>query len=81
MTLGYFIPRFFRLRKKQAISIAFEIGIHNGTLAIYIALTVIGSSIMSITPVIYSLIMFFTAAAFGYLINIGRKTETISQAI
>ena len=75
MTIGYFIPRFFRLRKSQAISIAFEIGIHNGTLAIYVALTVIGSSIMSITPAIYSLIMFFTAAAFGYLINIGRKTE------
>jgi bile acid:Na+ symporter, BASS family len=77
MTIGYYIPRLFRLGKKQAISIAFEIGIHNGTLAIYIALTVIGSSVMSITPAIYSLIMFFTAAAFGYLINIGRKTENI----
>ena len=73
MTAGYFIPRFFRLQKKQAISIGLEIGIHNGTLAIYIALTVIGSSVMSITPAIYSLIMFFTAAAFGYIVNIGRK--------
>jgi len=73
MTAGYFIPRLFNLQKKQAISIGMEIGIHNGTLAIYIALTVIGSSAMSIPPAIYSLIMFFTAAAFGYLVNIGRK--------
>ncbi len=73
MTAGYYIPRLFKLQKKQAISIGMEIGIHNGTLAIYIALTVIGSSAMSIPPAIYSLIMFFTAAAFGYLVNIKRK--------
>jgi BASS family bile acid:Na+ symporter len=46
-----------------------EIGIHNGTLAIYIALSVIGNSVISISPAIYSLIMFFTAAAFGFLVN------------
>jgi bile acid:Na+ symporter, BASS family len=73
MAIGYYLPRFFSLEKKQAISIAMEIGIHNGTLAIYIALSVIGSSVISITPAIYSLIMFFTAAAFGYVVNIGRK--------
>jgi BASS family bile acid:Na+ symporter len=50
-----------------------EIGIHNGTLAIYIALSVIGNSMMSVPPAIYSLIMFFTAAAFGFLVNKKRK--------
>ena len=69
MGLGYFIPRLFHLGKKQAIAIGMEIGIHNGTLAIYIALSVLGNSAMSIPPAIYSLIMFFTAALFGYLVN------------
>jgi BASS family bile acid:Na+ symporter len=46
-----------------------EIGIHNGTLAIYIALSVIGNSAMSIPPAVYSLIMFFTAALFGYMVS------------
>jgi BASS family bile acid:Na+ symporter len=69
MMLGYYIPILFRLGKKQAIAIGMEIGIHNGTLAIYIALTVLGNSTMSIPPAIYSLIMFFTAAAFGFLVN------------
>lgn len=76
MVIGYYIPRLFKLGEKQAIAIGMEIGIHNGTLAIYIALSVIGNSAMSIPPAIYSLLMFFTAAAFGYLVNMGgKKTE------
>jgi BASS family bile acid:Na+ symporter len=62
MGIGYFVPRLFQLGKAQAIAIGMEIGIHNGTLAIFIALTVIGNSAMSTPAVIYSLIMFFTAA-------------------
>lgn len=69
MGLGYFIPQLFNIGKKQAIAIGMEIGIHNGTLAIYIALSVIGNNAMSIPPAIYSLIMFFTAALFGFLVN------------
>lgn len=76
MGVGYFIPRLFNLGKKQAIAIGMEIGIHNGTLAIYIALSVIGNSVMSIPPVIYSLIMFFTAALFGFLVNMRSGKET-----
>ncbi len=69
MMIGYYIPYLFNIGKKQAIAIGMEIGIHNGTLAIYIALSVIGSSTMSIPPAVYSLIMFFTAAIFGYLVS------------
>lgn len=67
--LGYFIPRMFRLSKKQAIAIGMEIGIHNGSLAIYLALNVIGNPAMTIPAVVYSIIMFLTAALFGYLVN------------
>ena len=73
MGIGYFIPRMLNLGKKQAIAIGMEIGIHNGTLAIYIALSVLENSVMSIPPAIYSLIMFFTAALFGFLVNRGNK--------
>lgn len=75
MLVGYFIPRLFKIRNKQAISIVMEIGIHNGTFAIYIALSVIGNSAMSIPPAIYSLIMFFTAAIFGYILNLKKEKE------
>lgn len=72
MAVGYFMPRLFSLDKKQCIAIGMEVGIHNGTLAIYIALSVMSNSVMSIPPAIYSLIMFFTAAVFGFLVNIKR---------
>lgn len=73
LALGFYIPLLFKVEKKQAIAIGMEIGIHNGTLAIYIALNVLTNSTMSIPPAIYSLLMFFTAAAFGFLVNIGKK--------
>jgi BASS family bile acid:Na+ symporter len=73
MGIGYFLPLLLRIEQRQALSISMEIGIHNGTLAIYIALSVIGNSAMSIPAAIYSLIMFFTAALFGFLINARQK--------
>jgi BASS family bile acid:Na+ symporter len=75
LATGYYAARLFRLDRRQAIAIGMEIGIHNGTLAIFIALSVIGNSDMSIPPVIYSLIMFVTAAVFGYWVNRGKPAE------
>ena len=73
LATGFYLPLLFKVDKKQAVAIGMEIGIHNGTLAIYIALNVLTNSTMSIPPAIYSLLMFFTAAAFGFLVNIGKK--------
>jgi bile acid:Na+ symporter, BASS family len=69
MSVGYAVPLAVKLPKRQAIAIAMEIGIHNGTLAIYIALNIIGNSAMSIPAAIYSLIMFVTAALFAWWLN------------
>lgn len=72
MGLGFLVPRMFRLSRRQSTAISMEIGIHNGTLAIAVASTVLQNSVMAIPPAIYSLIMFFTAAAFAVLVQ--RKT-------
>ena len=69
MGVGYGAPLALKLPRKQAIAIAMEIGIHNGTLAIYIALNVMDNATMSIPAAVYSLLMFFTAAAFGWWIS------------
>jgi BASS family bile acid:Na+ symporter len=66
---GFFVPLLFKVEKKQAIAVGMEIGIHNGTLAIFIALNILKNDTMSIPAAIYSLIMFLTAAIFGYLVN------------
>jgi bile acid:Na+ symporter, BASS family len=74
LIVGYVVPRLVRLPRRQAIAIGMEIGIHNGTLAIAIASTptLLNNSTMAIPPAVYSVIMFFTAAAFGYLVNRGK---------
>jgi bile acid:Na+ symporter, BASS family len=77
LATGYFIPRLLNIEKRQSIAIGMEIGIHNGTLAIYIALSVLANSSMSVPPAIYSLLMFFTAALFGYLVK--KKSSIATQ--
>jgi BASS family bile acid:Na+ symporter len=79
LTIGFFVPRLFRVEPKQAVASAFEIGIHNATLAIVIAQTVIGSVEMSLPAAIYGVLMFFVALAFGFLIR-GRVKATEQPA-
>lgn len=80
MAVGYFVPLLLRVERRQAIAIGMEIGIHNGTLAIAIASapTLLNNSTMAIPPAIYSLIMFFTAGAFGFYLS--RQGDEPEQA-
>lgn len=75
MAVGYLLPRLFRVEKKQAIAIGMEIGLHNGTLAIFIALNVMHNPAASLPAAAYSLLMFFTAAIFGFLVNIKKDAK------
>jgi BASS family bile acid:Na+ symporter len=72
MGVGYAAPLAMKLPRKQAIAIAMEIGIHNGTLAIFIALNVLQSTAISVPAAVYSLLMFFTAAVFAWRVSRGR---------
>lgn len=74
MAVGYFLPRILSIGKSQSIAIGMEIGIHNGTLAIFIALNALNNTVIAMPPAIYSLIMFFTAGIFGFMVN-WKSTE------
>jgi BASS family bile acid:Na+ symporter len=78
MGVGYAAPLALKLPRRQAIAISMEIGIHNGTLAIFIALNVLQDAAMSIPAAVYSLLMFFTAAAFAFWLNRGRAAQSAS---
>lgn len=80
LAVGYLAPRLLRLPKRQAVAIGMEIGIHNGTLAIAIASSplLLNNSTMAIPPAIYSLIMFFTAAAFGWAVSRGKTDPAMA---
>jgi bile acid:Na+ symporter, BASS family len=69
MAIGYNVPLIAKLPQKQAIAIAMEIGIHNGTLAIFIAFNVLNNGALSVPAAIYSLIMFVTAGVFAWWLS------------
>lgn len=80
LAVGYWVPRLLRLGERQAIAIGMEIGIHNGTLAIAVALSpmMLNNPAMAIPAVVYSGIMFVTAAIFGWWAN--RRVRTAAVA-
>lgn len=81
LTIGYFVPRLFKINNAQARASAFEIGIHNSTLAMTIALTVIGSSAVAMPAAVYSIFMYVFAAIFGFLLNRFAPISTDHKSI
>jgi BASS family bile acid:Na+ symporter len=78
LLVGYGVPRLVGVERSAAVAAGFEIGIHNSTLAITIAVSpaLLGSTTMAIPAAVYGIAMFFTAAAFGYLVTRHRsRTE------
>ncbi|NNH35241.1 bile acid:sodium symporter family protein [Acinetobacter sp. NIPH 2377] len=69
LMIGYFVPRLLGINSAQARACAFEIGIHNSTLAMTIALTIMASSTIAIPAAVYSIFMYVFAAVFGMLLN------------
>lgn len=75
MALALGAARLARLDRKQQITVGMEVGIQNGTTALMVTGTLLGNATMTIAPAIYSLIMYATGAAFGFLLNLGRRDE------
>ncbi|MHA6693741.1 bile acid:sodium symporter family protein [Homoserinimonas sp. A520] len=80
LTVGYLAPLLFKVGRSQAIASGFEIGIHNATLAIVIAQSVLGSLELSLPAAVYGVLMFFVAAAFGFFV-LGRSRTTVPDAV
>ena len=71
MVLALLIAKMSRLGEAQQTAITLECGLQNGTLAIFVAATLIGSQTMTVPGAIYSLLMFPTAIV--YLIIVLRR--------
>jgi BASS family bile acid:Na+ symporter len=69
LMLGYLLSKLAKLSHAQAVTIGFEVGIQNGTLALVVAGTLIGNQVMMIPAVTYSLIMFFSGSLFGWFMS------------
>lgn len=69
LSVGFLVPRLLKIDRPQSIASAFEVGLHNATLAIVIAQSVLRNPDMSLPAAVYGVLMFPLAAAFGMLIS------------
>jgi BASS family bile acid:Na+ symporter len=77
LTVGYALPRAFGIEEKQALSSAFEVGIHNSTLAIAVAISVLDDDRLAVPAAVYGILMFPLAAIAGVLLTRGRQRATV----
>lgn len=73
LAVGYGVSRSLRLTRAQGIATAYEIGIQNTTLAMTLALSVMGSTEVAIPAAVYSIIM--NVFGFGFGLLLGRLPE------
>ncbi|QFZ19875.1 bile acid:sodium symporter family protein [Saccharothrix syringae] len=78
LAAGYAVPRLARVGRRQAVASAFEVGVHNSTLAITVAVSVLGSEELAVPAAVYGVVMFPLAAAAGYLL---ARTDDTRNAV
>ena len=76
--LGYLLAKFFNLPQAQSISIGYEVGIQNGTLALMVAGMLVGNDTMMIPAITYSAFMFITGFVFGFVMKKSSKRTSSS---
>ena len=65
LVVGYVVPKALGVSGPQAIASSMEVGVHNATLAIFVAVEVLDSVEISVPAAVYSLVMFVFAALWG----------------
>lgn len=78
LTVGYAIPRLLQIDRKRALATAFEVGVHNGTLAITVAISVLGDKQLAVPAAIYSVLMGPIATIAGFLLTAGDRKASAS---
>jgi BASS family bile acid:Na+ symporter len=77
MAAGFGAAKLAKLNNRQATSLSVETGIQNGTMAITIAVGILGRADLSISAAVYSLIMFFTSGFVIFMMNKKNAQEAV----
>lgn len=78
LVFGLGVGRLCGLNRSQAFTVAVELGIKNGTLALMVALSLLHSPEMSVAPAVYSVFMFLFGILmifYGRLTGVGNKVD------
>ncbi len=77
LLIGYFLPKALGVTGPQAIASSMEIGVHNSTLAIFVAVEVLDQVEISVPAAVYSLVMFLFAGLWGMYVS--RRVAVTEQ--
>lgn len=78
LAAGYLLPRLAKVGERQAVASAFEVGVHNSTLAITVGVSVLGDEQLAVPAAVYAVVMFPLAAVAGFILTRGRADrETV----
>lgn len=69
LALGYLLPRAAGVDQRQSLASAFEVGVHNSTLAIAVAISVLDSEALAVPAAVYGILMFPLALLAGFVIR------------
>jgi len=77
LVVGYYVPKAMGVTGPQAIASSMEVGVHNATLAIFVAVEVLDEVEISVPAAVYSLVMFLFAALWGMWVSrqVGAREE------
>lgn len=83
LVIGYWVPRLARVERPQSVASSMEIGIHNGALAVTIALSpaLLNMPAAAVAPAIYSLVTFLTAAMAALLLARRTRPLPVMQSV
>jgi len=74
--ISFYVAVYLRCKPTQPITIAVETGVQNSTLAIVMAMTIMGNITMAIPPTIYTLMMFGTVSFLLFFYKRKERKQT-----
>jgi bile acid:Na+ symporter, BASS family len=81
MSAGFLFGKLFNLNVAQRVSITFEIGVQNISLASLVGLSLLGNEEFFVVTLVYAVIMKITALSFMYFAKRWLRQDQADQAL
>lgn len=76
MAIGFTLAKIARLNQAQSTSISIEIGVQNGAMGMFIAITLLANADMAVFPAFYSVFMYVNAFLLVWILKQRTKQTT-----
>ncbi len=80
LAIGFYVAKLAGINRVQSTTISIEMGLQNSTVAITVAMTILGSSEMAVIPGLYAIWMLMSGFAFAFWIARRNPAESLQGA-